>query len=152
MENGAYQKQSAPYGQGSGHIVLDDVNCIGSETFIGFCNHQGYMHHNCGHVSVELVGGSSSKEGRVVVRRGNTEGTVCDDNWDNNDARVVCRMLGYHGTARAVALARFGQGSGQIWMDEVKCTGSETSLAKCPFIGYGINDCSHSEDAGVICQ
>lgn len=62
------------------------------------------------------------------------------------------RNFRFLSTARAVALARFGQGSGQIWMDEVKCTGSETSLAKCPFIGYGINDCSHSEDAGVICQ
>lgn len=48
-------------------------------------------------VSVRLAGGSSSNEGRVVVSLGNTEGTVCDDDWDIADARVVCRMLGYHG-------------------------------------------------------
>ena len=48
-------------------------------------------------MSVRLEGGSSSNEGRVVVRLGNTDGTVSDDHWDNNDARVVCRMLGYHG-------------------------------------------------------
>ena len=48
-------------------------------------------------VSVRLEGGSSSNEGRVVVRLGNTDGTVCDDSWDTDDAQVVCRMLGYHG-------------------------------------------------------
>lgn len=48
-------------------------------------------------VSVRLTGGSTSNEGRVIVTLGNTDGSVCDDSWDNNDARVVCRMLGYHG-------------------------------------------------------
>lgn len=48
-------------------------------------------------VSVHLVGRSTSREGRVVVTLGNTEGTVCDDSWDNDDAKVVCRMLGYNG-------------------------------------------------------
>lgn len=46
---------------------------------------------------MRLEGGSSSNEGRVVVRLGNTDGTVCDDSWDTEDAQVVCRMLGYHG-------------------------------------------------------
>lgn len=46
---GAFQKQDAPYGQGSGNIVLDDVICTGQETSIGCCVHNGYMVHNCGH-------------------------------------------------------------------------------------------------------
>lgn len=48
-------------------------------------------------VSVHLVGGSTPREGRIVVTLGTTEGSVCDDSWDNDDARVVCRMLGYNG-------------------------------------------------------
>lgn len=48
-------------------------------------------------VSVRLTGGSTSNEGRVIVTLGNTDGSVCDDLWDNDDAKVVCRMLGYHG-------------------------------------------------------
>lgn len=49
FRTGAIQKQSAPYGRGSGNIVLDDVNCTGPETFIGCCVHNGYMVHNCHH-------------------------------------------------------------------------------------------------------
>ena len=45
-------------------------------------------------VSVRLEGGYVPWEGRVMVTRGGLTGTVCDDNFDNNDARVVCRMMG----------------------------------------------------------
>ncbi|XP_042565558.1 deleted in malignant brain tumors 1 protein isoform X2 [Clupea harengus] len=49
-------------------------------------------------------------------------------------------------------MAHFGNGSGQIWLDDVSCTGHESSLSQCRHYGYGNHNCGHHEDAGVVCQ
>ena len=78
-------------------------------------------------------------------------GTVCNDGWDNTDAEVVCRQLGFGFYSRS--LAYFGQGSGPIWLDNVKCTGNESALISCGHLGFSITRrCSHSEDVGVNCR
>ena len=87
--------------------------------------------------------------GRVEIFNQGEWGTVCDDDWDLADAHVVCRQLGYYG-AKFIKNDVPG-GSGRIWLDDVKCTGKEKYLANCTHRGWGIQDCSHDEDAGVGC-
>ena len=47
---------------------------------------------------------------------------------------------------------RFGLGQGNIWLDDLECDGNESSLHLCPHQGWGVNNCGHYEDAGVICS
>ena len=103
--------------------------------------------------SLRLVGGSGPHEGRVEIYHNREWGTVCDDYWDITDATVVCRQLGYPTALVAVVSAGFGEGDTRnIWLDDVHCTGTELNLTDCANSGYGREDCSHSEDAGVVCS
>ena len=78
-------------------------------------------------------------------------GTVCDDGWDIKDAQVVCRALGFFSAIAALQGARFGEGSGIIWLDNVDCAGFERSLKDCGNTGWGRHNCGHREDASVEC-
>ena len=46
-------------------------------------------------ISLHLVGGKDQFHGRIVVINNGGDGTVCKDQFDDNDAQVVCRMIGY---------------------------------------------------------
>ena len=102
-------------------------------------------------ISVRLVGGTTESEGRVEVFYEGAWATVCDDFWDDDDAAVVCASLGFERNGTAVSLAAFGEGEGEIALDDVGCTGTESNIAACPHLGLGLHNCVHSEDAGVRC-
>ena len=53
--------------------------------------------------------------------------------------------------AEALTGARFGEGTGRVWLDTVQCSGSERALVNCESNSSGVNSCTHSQDAAVRC-
>ncbi|XP_019849150.1 PREDICTED: deleted in malignant brain tumors 1 protein-like, partial [Amphimedon queenslandica] len=162
IDGTSFARTNAYFGAGTGPINMDNVQCTGNEGFLVNCTYSST--HDCGHSEdagvtcgatpcnnsdIRLVGGSNDNEGRVEVCINGAWGTVCDDDWDNDDAAVVCRQLGLGTNGVSIGRAYYGQGNGSILMDNVNCTGTEKSLFQCAYTQ--IHDCSHHEDAGVKC-
>ncbi|XP_055234113.2 lysyl oxidase homolog 3 isoform X2 [Gorilla gorilla gorilla] len=166
---------SAKYGPGTGRIWLDNLSCSGTEQRVTECASRGWGNSDCTHdedagvickdqrlpgfsdsnvieARVRLKGGAHPGEGRVEVLKASTWGTVCDRKWDLHAASVVCRELGFGSAREALSGARMGQGMGAIHLSEVRCSGQELSLWKCPHKNITAEDCSHSQDAGVRCN
>ena len=101
---------------------------------------------------LRLVDGGGPCAGRVEILDHGSWGTICQGGWDLDDARVVCRQLGCGEALDAPVSSYFGAGSGPIWLDNVKCTGKESHVWRCPSEGWGKHYCDHSKEAGVICS
>ncbi|XP_043541469.1 deleted in malignant brain tumors 1 protein-like, partial [Chiloscyllium plagiosum] len=151
------------YGEGAGAIWLDDVWCNGSEFALDQCSAKSWVHNNCTHkkdagvtcsgpVPIRLVNGTNMCSGRVEVYRNSIWGTVCDNGWDINAANVICRVLNCGTALAAQSGAYYGEGTGNIWIQRVKCLGIEPTLDQCSFNPGVIKNCQHSQDAGVICS
>ncbi|KAL5253611.1 hypothetical protein ACHWQZ_G013415 [Mnemiopsis leidyi] len=142
-------------------ITLDDVQC--SDDDWDSCSYS--TSHNCGHsedVFLTCVGeeteatpftlinsdGEAAGSGEFGLLLYN-QGTVCDDDFDDNAADAICKEMGYEGATRWSNDDTFAlQSDLEIKMDEVQC--ASDSWASCEF--QTTHDCSHSEDVFLECH
>ncbi|XP_008277166.1 lysyl oxidase homolog 3B isoform X1 [Stegastes partitus] len=91
-------------------------------------------------------------EGRIELFYKGEWGTICDDDFSIANAHVLCRQMGFVSATGWTHSAKYGKGQGKIWLDNVMCGGGEKSIELCKSRGWGNSDCTHDEDAGVVCK
>ncbi|KAJ8264185.1 hypothetical protein GJAV_G00146200, partial [Gymnothorax javanicus] len=149
------------FGPGSGEIWMGFVDCKGSESTLIDCK-LGFWQYNCYHIddtgvicsahrSVRLVDGADLCVGRVEVDHGSSTGTVCNADFDQQDAEVMCRQLGC-GVPKEWGEALFGQGGDRMWTEEIQCRGNESQIYSCPTAPSQNQSCSHRDDVGLKCS
>ncbi|KAK6179250.1 hypothetical protein SNE40_011654 [Patella caerulea] len=144
---------------------VSSYNCTGSEDSLEncieepwgqqtrYCIPNGAMCYSSGPPIIRLVGGTS-RYGRIQITINGETGTICDNNWSDSHASVICISLGYV-DGFALKGSYYGRGSGSILMDGMYCNGKEASIFSCRNKGWGISDAScagHSKDASVVCH
>ena len=82
-----------------------------------------------------LIGGSKC---RLIVNEFGLCHPIC----------IYCFFLRYVGQTLG---NYYGPGTGQTWLDDLQCTGSETHLFRCRHGGWGQHNCEHSKDVSISC-
>ena len=102
---------------------------------------------------IRLVGGSSTRSGRVEISINGVWGTVCGRGWGQYEAQVVCRQQGFNVSNTVLQYnAYFGQGTGPVHFNKgLDCLGTETKLIFCPRNSSYSSCSSHRYDVGVVC-
>ncbi|XP_065829979.1 uncharacterized protein [Oscarella lobularis] len=166
-------KLGSYFGRGTFPVVLDDLQCSGTETHLQDCLHRGLGEHRpkcnkgneAGVVCLDrpfpirlITKGCTSVEGRLEVFYKGEWGPVCDDEWDLQDAHVVCRQLGLGRAIEAFSgrAHDYGYGKHSILLNDLRCDGSEQVLAQCRsekgIYARGNEVCRHGEDVALICE
>ncbi|XP_022102113.1 uncharacterized protein LOC110985413 [Acanthaster planci] len=109
----------AYFGEGSGHVLMKNVQCIGNETHLSDCAFQGWG-NDCFHnldasvlcqigedFPVRLVGreDTNGREGLLQVAFRGEWGAVCGSGLQALSSIVICRLLGYNGTSMSYPVA-----------------------------------------------
>ncbi|XP_029602307.1 CD5 antigen-like [Salmo trutta] len=136
------------------------LRCSGDESSIrqcviigggpGACS-GGYYHHVTCSESVRLVDGAGLCSGRVEVKSNQSWASVCEADFDRQDAEVVCGVLGC-GAPAALQGGLYGEGEGQTWDKEFQCKGKESLLLDCDTSDRENNTCLPGNAVGLTCS
>nr|XP_024656045.1 scavenger receptor cysteine-rich type 1 protein M130-like [Maylandia zebra] len=101
--------------------------------------------------SVRLLNGSSLCSGRLQVKSNQKWSSVCEADFDLQDAEVVCRELGC-GPPSVLQGALYGEVEAPVWGKEFQCEGLESALLDCRSSGSARKNCSPGKAVGLTCS
>ena len=104
----------------------------------------------CNIVGLRLEDSEAKFSGRVEILYNGEWGTVCSDEFDENDAAVVCHQAGY-GPPLRYWIDPSHRRHGRIWLDDLQCEGTEDTLFECQSNTWGDTNCDHTQDVFVQC-
>ncbi|XP_036431303.1 scavenger receptor cysteine-rich type 1 protein M130-like [Colossoma macropomum] len=149
--------RTVSFGSGSGSVMMGYANCR-SESSLKNC-FVGTSYRFCDAADAGVIcsgklltDGFHLCSGRVEVLNGETSSTVCDADFGQQNAEVVCRELGCGLPVEVLRAAAFGRGEGQVWSEELQCRGSESQIYSCPTSSTLKHNCSHASDVGLVCS
>uniref|UniRef100_A0A667ZBY7 SRCR domain-containing protein n=1 Tax=Myripristis murdjan TaxID=586833 RepID=A0A667ZBY7_9TELE len=142
--------QGALYGEGEAPVWSKEFQCEGTESALLDCRSSGSA-RNKSVESVRLMNGNSLCSGRVEVKSNQSWSSVCEDDFDHQDAQVVCRELGC-GAPSVLQGALYGEGEAPVWSKEFQCEGTESALLHCRSSGSARNSCSPGKAVGLTCS
>ncbi|XP_041104700.1 T-cell differentiation antigen CD6-like isoform X2 [Polyodon spathula] len=149
------------FGNGHGPILMDDMNCTGTERFLWECpvlKHSGDCGHKedagviCSeHKAIRLSGGLDRCSGRVEIHRNGSWGTVCDNLWGEDEGGMVCSMLGCGVQVKVKGFnTTFKHHTTLKWF--YRCTTHDRSLWDCMEYVNNPHLCLKSSAAAVVCS
>ncbi|XP_029600588.1 scavenger receptor cysteine-rich type 1 protein M130-like [Salmo trutta] len=131
-------------------VIIKGIPGILVGVLPGDCEGEYYHHVTCSE-SVRLVDGAGLCSGRVEVKSNQSWASVCEADFDRQDAEVVCRELGCEAPA-ALQVGLYGEGEGQTWDKEFQCKGKESLLLDCDTSDRKHNTCLPGNAVGLTCS
>ena len=101
--------------------------------------------------------GNNYISGQVEIYHKEEWGTICSQDFDDNDANVICKTAGYksgvYGVYNKGLYKQNGIWGKKIWLSNLKCKGTEKVVDKCPGIIWGKIDrrCRSTDNVEITC-
>uniref|UniRef100_A0A8C4SIV7 Soluble scavenger receptor cysteine-rich domain-containing protein SSC5D n=1 Tax=Erpetoichthys calabaricus TaxID=27687 RepID=A0A8C4SIV7_ERPCA len=154
---------SAEFGEGSGPVWLDDVNCHNYDFTLWDCPSADWGESKCLHrrdagvvcsefKDLRLVSEEYDCAGKLEVFYNGTWGDVCTNGIDSTTVSVICNQLGCGDSGFLKEGKYDGKGRRVKWLDGVTCHGYESVLWECPSSPWGENNCQDGEEAVIKCS
>ncbi|TDH15421.1 hypothetical protein EPR50_G00031050 [Perca flavescens] len=151
--------QGVLYGDMEAPVWTKEFQCRGHESALLDCDSSDRNTCSSGKAvgltcseSIRLVNGTSLCSGRLEVKSNQSTqpwSSVCEDDFDLQDAEVVCRELGC-GAPSVLQGALYGDMEAPMWTKEFQCRGLESALLECE--SSDRNTCSSGKTVGLTCS